>query len=97
IALQSEGNYVRIVVGGEGKHKSKLLRGSLSGMEAQLNQHPSLMRIHRTSIVNTANITELKGDSQGGKVWLRGLSSPLPVSRKHIRVLKQRVSSSLIV
>lgn len=97
IALQSEGNYVKVIVGTAGKQKSRLLRGSLSGIEEQLKENPSLRRVHRTAIINTANILELKGDSQGGRVWLKGMDSPLPVSRSHIRSLRQRISCTLIV
>jgi len=97
IALQSEGNYVKVIVGTDDKLKSRLLRGSLSRVERQLKAHPNFMRVHRTSIINTTNISDLKGDSQGGRVWLKGMSSPLPVSRSHIRSLRQQVGSNIFV
>jgi len=97
VSIQSEGNYVRVVVAEGNKSKDRLLRVSLSAVEAQLEGQPNIFRIHRTVLINLSRADSLRGSAQGGELTMHGLSTPLPVSRSRIQELRRLVDGRLTV
>jgi DNA-binding LytR/AlgR family response regulator len=81
IFAQSEGNYSKIHYQENGVVQTKLLRVSLKNLERQLDQNPSILRCHRSFIINKNNIAHLSGNARSCNIHF--LNSPLtvPVSR----------------
>ncbi|MGH1364684.1 MAG: LytR/AlgR family response regulator transcription factor [Calditrichia bacterium] len=97
VSLQSEGNYVRVVVAEGNKSKDRLMRVSLSAVEKQLEGQPNIFRVHRTVLINLSRVDSLRGSAQGGELTMQGLPTPLPVSRSRIQELRRLVDSRLTV
>ncbi len=79
--LQSQDNYTEVHYIKNDELRKKLLRGSLSSFEKQLD-YP-LFRCHRSYIVNLLAIESLKGNSQGYQLSLRHGETSIKVSRKY--------------
>lgn len=85
IAILSEENYVLIVYrdnASSSKIQSKLLRNSLSTIANELSF--PFIRIHRSSIVNLTHVESYSGNSQGLKLVIPELETPLKVSRGYL-------------
>jgi len=81
---QSDGNYVHLHL--EGK-TATMHRLSLQSLESQFEDR-SLIRCHRSYLVNLKKIRLVKGNAQGLKVWVGSLEDPIPVSRKYVPTIK---------
>ena len=90
--LEAMQNYVSIYYWKEGQVEQILFRNTLSKMENQLKD-TSVIRCHRSFLVNTNLIEKVAGNAQGLRLTLKGLPDfEVPVSRKYIPALKQRIS-----
>lgn len=86
---ESKGNYCMITYLDGDKVKTELLRLSLLNLEEQANCS-NIVRCHRSFIVNTARINQMKGNAQGYKLNMDGSESQVPVSRKYITVIPKQ-------
>lgn len=84
-------NYVEAVYRSGNGIKKKLLRNTLSAMEALSGEYPELYRCHRAYLVNLTRVRNITGNSQGCKLVVDGLEVALPVSRSQYRPLLQRL------
>jgi hypothetical protein len=85
--MTSADNYVEVVYR-EGKTvRKKLLRNTLSRMEALSAQYPVLYRCHRAYLVNLERVKATTGNSQGCKLILEDAEESVPVSRSQYRQL----------
>ena len=84
--IGAEGNYVRLHV----KHESHLVRGTIAGLEAQLDPQ-QFVRIHRSQIVNIDRIRELRPWWHGEYHVLLKDGTQLTLSRSY----RDRLHSSL--
>lgn len=90
--LEAMQNYVSVSYLKEGKVKKEMLRNTIKNIEEQLQGTP-LIRCHRSFIVNSDLIENLKGNAQGLKLELKNLKEiEIPVSRKYIPILKEKIS-----
>jgi hypothetical protein len=81
----SDGNYVEFYLQDQkGKISRYIKRNTLSGTEEQLSNHPSILRTHRSYLVNIHKIDSVRGNAQGYKLTLTGIETQIPVSRNHI-------------
>ncbi len=81
-------NYVVVHYKQHEEWQQKIIRSTLSGVEAQLDQS-SVKRSHRSFLVNRAKIKEVEGNAQGLKLTLDGLDHrKIPVSRKYISLFQ---------
>lgn len=86
--LEAMQNYVSIHHRKETTIEKVLFRHTLSAMEKQL-QNTSIIRCHRSYLVNTNLIEKVTGNAQGLRLTLKGLPNvQIPVSRKYIPILK---------
>ncbi len=76
--MRAEDNYVRI----HAKGKSHLIRGTIAGMELELDTD-RFVRIHRSIIVNVDRVRELRNSLGGGHAVILDSGEKLPVSRAH--------------
>lgn len=75
--IEAEDYYAAIYSGG----RQYLLRESLSSLLERLNPQ-SFIRVHRTAIVNLANVKELRSDTDGKHTLLLRSGAELPLSRR---------------
>ena len=83
--IEAHGDYARLHTAGS----NHLVRVSLSALEERWGPM-GFVRIHRSYLVATAHITELRVDAGGGHV-LTAEGTRLPVSRRHSRALRDRL------
>lgn len=86
--VEADGDYARLHTA-SGSH---LVRIPLSALESRW-QDAGFLRVHRSYLVSLPLVTGLRTVGTGTLVCLRGASGPieLPVSRRHLRELKQRL------
>lgn len=86
--LKSDGNYVEVFYEKE-KHgpQKKLIRHSLKRLQEQLPE-ALFFQCHRSYLVNTAAILEVKGNARNYELVLRGLEERIPVSRAKSQALQ---------
>ena len=83
------GNYIDMYVLVENTLKKVTYRITLSSFEVQLTETTSLIRCHRSYIVNLEKVEKISGNAQGLKLELKNESEIVPVSRKYIPIVKQ--------
>ena len=83
----AQGNYVRLHAGG----KAHMLRRSFSDFEASLDPR-RFARIHRSTIVNLGFVERMEQSfNYTYEVFLRGIQTPLALSRRYaVRLKRQR-------
>lgn len=86
--LKAEDNYVRIY---EKNKPPRLIRGTISKVEKQINGHNQFMRIHRSHLINLQCIEGIQGNSKSLKVRLSGFDSLIPVARSKTKEFKRAV------
>ena len=90
--IESADNYAKIYFLKSGKAEMKMIRGSLKRIGDQLN-YPFIFRCHRSYIVNLENVSSVKGNSQGYRLYFPGLDETVPVSRRTGEELHARLKS----
>lgn len=83
--VESAGDYVRLHLRDGSSH---LLRTPMSALEEGWTDH-GFVRIHRSYLVSLRDVTELRSDGSHTSVQVLGES--LPVSRRHVRDLRDRL------
>lgn len=89
--IQSCDNYCEIVLDDAGL-KRKLIRNSLKAIHEE-TELPSLIRCHRSFLVNLAKVSEWRGNSQGLKLSLNDFQDLVPVSRSFTAKVRKKLSS----
>lgn len=87
VAIEAEGDYSRLTTR---RGRRYLLLKSMKEWERRLPSQ-QFVRIHRSTIVNVADIAEMERESgQGYRVRVRHLDYPLAVSRRYAARLRER-------
>ena len=81
------GNYIDVYTQDGQTSKRKTYRLSLSSFEVQLKSS-SLVRCHRSYLVNLRKVEDISGNAQGLKLQLKGNVKNIPVSRKYVPSVK---------
>ncbi|MEM7368166.1 MAG: LytTR family DNA-binding domain-containing protein [Bacteroidota bacterium] len=85
-------NYVSVYYLEEDRLKKEVIRSTIANMESQLADS-SMIRCHRSYLVNIDVIEKVNGNAQGLKLTLQAVSgTEIPVSRSYIPVLKKLLS-----
>jgi len=90
--IESAGNYVEVNYLENNKLKTKLLRSSLKRIYNSLINYPNLFKSHRAYIINTNNISNVKGNAQGYQISLINIDKKVPVSRNFISDFKKIIN-----
>ena len=85
----ADANYTDIFFLDENTLKKVTYRITLSSFEIQLKEASSLVRCHRSYMVNLKKVKNISGNAQGLKLELINQSEIIPVSRKYIPIVKQ--------
>lgn len=83
--IAAAGNYIEIFYESEKGLSKQLIRNKISHVESQLKKHSSLIRCHRTFIVNVDKVTGMDGNMQGFRLALKGIEHMVPVARSHCK------------
>ncbi|HBH48431.1 MAG TPA: hypothetical protein DDX98_07315 [Bacteroidales bacterium] len=84
-------NYVDVHYSDNGTIRHKLLRNSLSSIEKDLHCYPTILRCHKSYIVNKEKIKAIQGNAAGYKLKLKETHELIPVSRS----LNQKIATLL--
>ncbi len=89
--VKSADNYIEVYFLNDGLVEKQMVRSSLSQAELSIQEFDFIMRCHRTFIVNINHIREIKGNSQGLKLFFEGVEFPALVSPKYIKEFKKYI------
>jgi len=81
-------NYTALFVYASGALRKEVLRLTLKRLEAQLSGY-SIIRCHRSYMVNKQHIEDISGNTQGLKLTLKYTETIVPVSRSYVRYFRQ--------
>jgi DNA-binding LytR/AlgR family response regulator len=86
---EAQGDYARLHMAGGGSH---LIRTPLAVLQAEWGP-AGFIRVHRGYLVALNRIVELRTVEGGHRIRVSGqpATADLPVSRRHLRILKQRL------
>ena len=86
---EAQGDYARLHIAGGGSH---LIRTPLAVLQAEWGP-AGFIRVHRGYLVALNRIVELRSVDGAYRIRVSGqpVVADLPVSRRHLRVLKQRL------
>ena len=90
ILLESADNYVSVHYQENDKVQKKLLRSTLTKLEEQITI-PSIFRCHRSYMVNLNQLKQVEGNSRGLQLDLLDIQQTIPVSRKYVKAIQQRL------
>ncbi|NDV60278.1 LytTR family DNA-binding domain-containing protein [Bacteroides sp. 519] len=94
IYIEALGNYVVIhYLNSVSEVKQKQLRTTITLMEKTLESFAYLVKCHRAFIVNTLNITNIEGNSQGFLLNLCHTQKLIPVSRTYSKDFRKILSA----
>lgn len=85
----ADGNYTVIYFSDKNTLKKVTYRVTLSTFETQLKKASSLIRCHRSYMVNLKKVKNMSGNAQGLRLELINQSETIPVSRNYIPIVKQ--------
>lgn len=80
--IQSSDNYLDLYYLVDNKVQHRFIRNTLSFLENN-EIHPSLIRCHRSYIINKYHILTVKGNAGGYKLILKHVQRDIPLSRKY--------------
>jgi len=89
--IESTGNYIEIYIIENNQLIRKTLRCTLKRALVYLKDIAEIVRCHRAYIVNTAKITNAKGNSQGLKLHLENCEAEIPVSRNYVDMVRNQI------
>jgi hypothetical protein len=79
-------NYVCLYLFQDGNVSKQVIRITMKELESVFHLQPSIMRCHRSFIVNRSKIKEINGNAQGLKLSLANLTNrTIPVSRSYVK------------
>jgi hypothetical protein len=84
ICVKSDGNYLEFFVNEKAGIKKHLKRMTLQSAMDQLRDFDTIIKTHRTFLINTHFMETVEGNAQGYQITLRHLDFKVPVSRSHL-------------
>jgi hypothetical protein len=86
--IESSDNYSTVVFLKDEQVTKELIRSSLTRLEGQI-QVKSIVRCHRSFIVNLDKVVKVSGNAQGFKLHLSGTDFIVSVARKYSEIVNQ--------
>lgn len=91
--IESADNYSEVIFLKDGTITKQLIRTSLKRIESHINIS-SIIRCHRSYIVNLKQVAHIKGNAQGYKINFKsGTEHTIPVSRNYGKILLDGLKS----
>ena len=92
--IKSAKNYIEVIYKQGDKISKRLIRNTLKTTEELLSKYPSLIRCHRSYIVNKNYIQKVAKGTEGLKLTLFDYSQEIHVSRQYILKVKEALKTS---
>lgn len=93
VFLSSFGNYIEIYHLKNNELTKSLIRNKISNIEKDLKEIKSVVRCHRSHMINLQKIDRVKGNLQGYQLFFKVVDMQIPVSRSYTRLIKEAVLS----
>jgi hypothetical protein len=91
ILIKSADNYIEIFWKDDAGIQSQLIRSTLIKAQKLIEEYNYFFKCHRSFIVNVNYIDRVEGNSQGYRLFFENLEFDVPVSKKAVKELKDRV------
>jgi len=93
--VESTGNYCDIVFLKDAIIQKKTLRITLKNIQEQINLPDTIIKTHRSYLVNLNHIIHAKGNAQGYQLSINGITEfTVPVSRANVSVINERMKGA---
>jgi hypothetical protein len=92
--IESQGNYIQVYQLKDNKVANTLIRSSLKRAESVIDEFPVIIKCHRAFLVNTMNISQIKGNSQGYRLLFKNSDLEVPVARNFAKSLKDFINTN---
>ncbi|WP_271784247.1 LytR/AlgR family response regulator transcription factor [Aquimarina algiphila] len=90
--IEAQDNYVNVYHLLNNEVKKQLLRTTMKVLESKLKEM-TVVRCHRSYLVNINLIIKVKGNGNQMKLFLPNVKKPIPVSRSYISPLKEIIAT----
>lgn len=94
VYIEAEDNYCGLNHYQNGILEKRLLRNTLTNLQNQLQEH-TLVRCHRSFMINLNQVEKVIGNAQGYRFCIRASTLQVPVGRKYNQVVGQFKTVSL--
>lgn len=94
ILIKAANNYIEIIFKQTGKVSRRLIRNTLKNTEHLVHNYPSLIRVHRSTIVNIKSIRKIDKGTDGLKLFLYDYPKAINVSRQYVLNVKQALQDN---
>lgn len=91
VLLSSFGNYIEVYYLKEHELKKQLIRNTISNIEKDLKEIKSIVRCHRSHMINLQKIHRVTGNLQGYQLFFKVVDLQVPVSRSYTKLIKEAV------
>ncbi len=88
---KSEGNYIQVYL--QINSQPTVVRQTMKELEILAQRESSIVRCHRSFLINLSKVTKVSGDARGYKVTLDSISDAIPISRNYSSLVIDRLSS----
>lgn len=92
--IKSASNYIEVIYKQGDKISKRLIRNTLKTTEEQFSKYPSMIRCHRSFIVNKNYIQKVIKGTDGLKLSLFDYPKDIQVSRQYILKVKEALKTS---
>ncbi|VXB58443.1 LytR family transcriptional regulator [Flavobacterium sp. 9AF] len=93
IFAKAEGNYIEIWMTENEITKPFVKRMKLKDLENYLFSFPEIFKTHRSYLLNSNFIKNVKGNAQGYKIQLKNCEEQVPVSRNYLSFFDDKMNS----
>ncbi len=93
ILIKAANNYIEVIYLKEEKVRKKLIRNTLKNTEILFSKYPSMIRCHRSCIVNKIHIQKITKGNEGLMLTLSNYPQNIHVSRQYILSVKEALKT----
>ncbi|NQU52855.1 MAG: LytTR family transcriptional regulator DNA-binding domain-containing protein [Bacteroidetes bacterium] len=93
LLIKSANNYVEVIYKEEENINKKLIRNTLTNTERLLSKYPTIIRCHRSCIVNRKHIQKITKGNEGLKLTLFDYPQDIYVSRQYVLKVKEALKT----
>lgn len=94
LLIKSANNYIEVIYKTDDKISRKLIRNTINNTEELFAKYPTLVRCHRSCIVNRNSIQKIVKANDGLKLVLFDYPQEIPVSRQYALKLKEAIKQA---
>lgn len=92
--IRSEGNYVETYSKENNKINKKIYRASIQMLQKNLSKYPSIIRTHRSYLVNIHKIKYTKGNARNFQLYFDETDLMVPVSRSKFQEINKILAAN---